>query len=115
SCFETHRSLPYWCTQPSCVWRCDAPQHKAELAPLVPPQSKLRSIRPLERQNLARLLRRRHLISELLDQAARLRHLLGVAFGELAAADVQAVLETDAHVAAHHHRLRRERHLKAPG
>src|SRR5919201_6797895 len=49
---------------------------------------KLRSIRALEREYFARLLRRRHLIPELLDQAARLRHLLGVAFGELAAADI---------------------------
>src|SRR5438067_2144207 len=77
--------------------------------------SKLRPIGALEPEHRARLFWRCHLIAELLDQAARLRDLLGVACRELAAADIQAVLETDAHVAAHHHRLGGEWHLVAAG
>src|SRR5439155_21409292 len=77
--------------------------------------SKLRPIGALEPEHRRRLVWRRHLITELLDQAARLRDLLGVACRELAAADIQAVLETDAHVAAHHHRLGGEWHLVAAG
>src|SRR5262249_57943417 len=58
--------------------------------------SKLRPVRALQPEHLARVVRRRHLEAELLDQAPRLRHLLGVAFGELAAADEQAVFEANA-------------------
>src|SRR6516162_11851905 len=76
---------------------------------------KLRPVRALQPEHRARVLRRRHLEAELLDQAPRLAHLLGVAFGELAAADEQAVFEADAHVAAHHHRLGCEGHLEAAG
>src|SRR5262252_2279022 len=77
--------------------------------------SKLRPVRALQAEHRARVLRRRHLEAELLDQAPRLAHLLGVAFGQLAAADEQAVFEAHAHVAAHHHRLGGERHLETPG
>src|SRR5262249_6528293 len=76
---------------------------------------KLRPVLALQAEHRARVLRRRHLVAELLDQAPRLAHLLGVAFCELAATDEQAVFETHAHVAAHHHRLGGERHLETPG
>src|SRR4051812_37491730 len=78
-------------------------------------QSKLRSIRPLQPERFAGFVRRRDLIAELLDQPAHLRDLLGIALGELAAADEQAVFEADAYVAPHHHRLGRERHLETAG
>src|SRR5438876_12350406 len=66
--------------------------------------SKLRPIGALEPEHRARLFWRCHLIAELLDQAARLRDLLGVACRELAAAAIQGVLEADGVGAAHHPR-----------
>src|SRR3954470_22613194 len=59
-----------------------------------------------ELQHLARLVGRRDGQAELLDEAPCLRHLFGVGFRELAAAEPQAVFETDAHVAAHDGRHR---------
>src|SRR4051794_18579390 len=58
----------------------------------------------LQFEHFARLVGRRHGEAHLLDEAARLRPLLGVRFRELAAAEPQAVLQADAHVAAHHRR-----------
>src|SRR5256885_9759864 len=56
----------------------------------------------LQLQHVASLVRRGDGEAELLQDAPRLRHLLGVGFSELAAAEPQAVLQPDAHVAAHH-------------
>src|SRR5262249_11546101 len=77
--------------------------------------SKLRPVGALEAECRPCFLRRRDLVAKLFDQAARLRDLLGIAFRKLAATNVQAVLETDAHVTAHHHGLRGKRHLVSPG
>ena len=52
-------------------------------------------------------------MAELFEDAADLGDLLGVGGGELAASDEERILEADAHVAAHHRRLRRERNLRA--
>src|SRR5262249_56382529 len=97
-----------------CSWRwldaprCDAPEHEADQTfrlwhRVTFGSLKLRPVGALQAEHRARVLRRRHLEAEFLDQAPRLAHLLGVAFGELAAADEQAVFEADAHVATHHH------------
>src|SRR2546422_5577734 len=77
--------------------------------------SKLHAVGALQAQNLARLLRGGDLIAELLDQAAHLGDLLGVALGKLAAPDIEAVLETDAHVATHHYGLGGEWNLETAG
>src|SRR6266571_5007732 len=77
--------------------------------------SKLHAVGTLQAQNLARLLRGGDLIAEFLDQAPHLGDLLGVALGELAAADIEAVLEPDADIAAHHHGLGGERNLETAG
>src|SRR5438132_12953765 len=65
-------------------------------------------------QHVPRLVRRRHREPQLLENAARLRDLLGVRFRELPAAEPQAVFQSDAHVAAHHRRHRGDKHLVAP-
>src|SRR2546421_8498626 len=70
---------------------------------------------PLELQHLARIGRRRDGEAKLFEDAARLRDLLGVGFGELAAPEPQAVFQPDAHVAAHHRAHRGDEHLVAPG
>src|SRR5258708_7662900 len=70
---------------------------------------------PLQFQHLARFVRRRDRESQLFQDAPRLAHLLGVRFRELAAAHPQAVLQPDAHVAAHHRRHRGDEHLVAAG
>src|SRR6266702_5430659 len=62
----------------------------------------LNAIGTLQGQHLPCFRRRRHLIAELLDDAANLRHLLGVARRKLAGADVERVLKPDAHIAAQH-------------
>src|SRR5712671_2808139 len=67
----------------------------------------------LQLQHLARLARGRDGKPQLLDQAARLRDLLGIRFRELAAAHPQAVLQAHAHVAAHHRAHRGDEHLVA--
>src|SRR5258706_15331509 len=69
----------------------------------------------LELQHLARIVRGGDGEAELFQHAARLVDLLGVRFGELAAPEPQAVLETNAHVAAHHRAHRRDEHLVAAG
>src|SRR5688500_13665958 len=68
-----------------------------------------------ELQHLPRVGRRGDRQPELLEHAARLADLLGVRPGELAAAQPQAVLEADAHVAAHHRRHGGDEHLVAAG
>src|SRR5262249_28380295 len=68
-----------------------------------------------EAVNFARLLGRGDRIAKLLDQAAHLGSLLGIALGQLAAPDVEAVLQTDAHIAAHHHCLGGKWNLHAAG
>src|SRR5258705_4442884 len=61
-----------------------------------------RDIAPsLELQHLARFVGRRDGQPEFFEDAARLCHLLGVRLGELAAPEPHAVLQPDAHVAAH--------------
>ena len=50
----------------------------------------------------ARLGRGRDLVTEPLDDTADLGHLLGIALGEFAAADIERILEADPDVAAHH-------------
>src|SRR3954471_21751256 len=69
----------------------------------------------LELQDLAGLVRGRDLEAEALDDLARLHDLLGVRFRELAGPDLERVLETDAHVAAHRGRHGGDRQLVAAG
>src|SRR5207244_2505764 len=69
----------------------------------------------LELQHVARLVGRRHREAELLEDAPRLRHLLGVRFRELAAPEPEAIFQADAHVAAHDRAHRGDEHLVAPG
>src|SRR5215510_3825120 len=76
-------------------------------------RSKLHPVRALERQHLARLLRRGGLEAELGDDAADFCHLLGIAGRELSRADIEAVLQPDANVAAQHARHGAEIHLMA--
>src|SRR2546427_2953942 len=66
-------------------------------------------------QHLARVVRRSDGEAELLENPPRLRDLGSIRFGELPAAEPQAVLEADAHVAAHHRRHRGDEHLVAAG
>src|SRR5262245_16697939 len=105
-----------------CSWRwldasrCDAPQHEADQTfrlwhRVTFGSLKLRPVWTLQPQHRARVVRRRHLVAELLDQAPRLRHLLGVAFGELAAADEEAVFEANARSEEHTSELQSLRHL----
>src|SRR5487761_2395972 len=69
----------------------------------------------LQREDLACFIGRCDLEAELLENSPDLRDLFGVRGGELAAADVKGVLETDADVSAHHRRLRYQRHLLPAG
>src|SRR5438874_12960558 len=69
----------------------------------------------LQLQHVARLVRRRHGEAELLEDAPRLRHLLGVRFRELPATEPDTVFEADAHVAAHDRAHRGDEHLIAAG
>src|ERR1700745_3312200 len=64
-----------------------------------------------EPERLPRLVGGGDLIAELFDDAADFCHLLGVAGGELAGPDVEAVFQADAHVAAHHGGVGAEIHL----
>src|SRR3954470_17578431 len=67
-----------------------------------------------ELQHLPRIVRRGDDEAELFQYAARLAHLLGVRFRELSSPEPEAVLEADAHVAAHHRAHRGDEHLVAP-
>src|SRR5438105_12828462 len=69
----------------------------------------------LELQHVARIVGRGDREAELFQNTARLLHLLGVGFCELAAPEPQAIFQTDAHVAAHHRAHRGDEHLVAPG
>src|SRR5438128_8770556 len=69
----------------------------------------------LELQHVARIVGRGDRQAELFQNTARLLHLLGVGFCELAAPEPQAIFQTDAHVAAHHRAHRGDEHLVAPG
>src|SRR5260221_4127450 len=68
-----------------------------------------------ELQHLSCIVRRCDHKAELLEDAARLGDLLGVRFRELPAPEPQAVLQADAHVAAHHRAHRGGEHLVAAG
>src|SRR5512145_2175032 len=68
----------------------------------------------LELEHLARLVRRRHLEIERLDDGDDAPDLVGVALRQRARAVPQRVLEADADVAAHRRGERRDRHLVAP-
>jgi hypothetical protein len=68
----------------------------------------------LELQDPAGIVRCGDFQSQLLDDATDLRHLVGIALGELALADPQRILQPYAHVAAHDHGLGSDVHLVAP-
>src|SRR5216110_2518466 len=92
----------------SCAWTGSASSaSNRNLKSDIPP--------PFEFEHVARIAGRRDGESQFLQDAPRLRHLLGVGFRELAAAEPQAVLQPDAHVAAHHRAHRGDEHLVAPG
>src|ERR1700730_14811180 len=65
----------------------------------------------LESEQLAGFVGRRDLTTEILDDAADFRHLLGIAFGEFARPDIKRILEPDAHIAADHRGRGAEIHL----
>src|ERR1051326_504381 len=69
----------------------------------------------LEFEHLPRIVGARDDQAELLQDAACLGDLLRVRLRELPAAEPQAVLEADAHVAAHHRAHRGDEHLVAAG
>src|SRR5579859_6530634 len=71
----------------------------ASRAPADPGRSEPDPIAALEVEHLARLLGRGDLQAEFLQDAADLRHLLGVRLRQCAATDIQAVLQPDAHIA----------------
>src|SRR5580658_7760535 len=56
----------------------------------------------LEPQHLPGFRGRRDLVAEVLDDAADLRHLLGVAGGKFSGPDIERVFQADAHIAADH-------------
>src|SRR5690242_13300126 len=67
----------------------------------------------LQPEPVSRLAGRGHGVSERLDDAADFCDLAGVAWGEFAGADEQAVLEADSEVAAQHGGFGGEAHLMA--
>ena len=71
--------------------------------------------RPFSPRYLPRIVRRRDLEPQPLDDLPRRAHLRRVRLGELARSEPQAVLEPDAHVAAHRGRHRSDRQLVAAG
>src|SRR5215471_14430821 len=74
---------------------------------------KLHPVRAFEPEQLPRLVRRRDVVTEVLDDAANLGDLLGVALGELARTDIERILQTHPHIAADHRRGGAEIHLMA--
>src|ERR1700722_15140189 len=66
-------------------------------------------------EHAARVGRSGGVSSPLQQDPLDLEHLLRVRIGQLAALDENAVLESDAHIAAEKRRLRDERHLMPPG
>src|SRR5580693_3780643 len=73
----------------------------------------LHAVAALEPEHRPRLAGRGDLEAEILDDAADLGHLLGVALGELARTDIKRVLEPDPHIAADHGGGSAEIHLMA--
>src|SRR5436190_2026740 len=73
--------------------------------------SEIHLVAALEREDLARVVRRRDLQSESLENLAHPGHLLRVRFRKLARPDPQRVLHADAHVATHRGGLRGDAHL----
>src|SRR6516225_11901023 len=73
----------------------------------------LHAVRALEPKRRARLGRGCDFKAQFLDNAADLRDLLGIAFGELARTDIERILKPDADVAAHHRGIGAEIHLVA--
>src|SRR4029077_7399067 len=73
----------------------------------------LHPVGALEAQHLPCLGGRGDLVAELLDDAADLCHLLGIAGSELAGPDIERVLQANAHIAADHRRIGAEIHLMA--
>src|SRR6185503_601590 len=67
-------------------------------SPRVTKTSEIHLVAALEHQDLARLVGRRDLQPQPLDDLARLGDLLGVRLGELAGADPERVLQSDAYV-----------------
>src|SRR6516164_2134054 len=76
-------------------------------------QSKLHAVRAFEPEQLPRFVRRRDLVTEVLDDATDLGDLLGIAFGELAGTNVKRILQAHSHIAADHRRGGAEIHLMA--
>src|SRR5690348_610942 len=79
----------------TCVGHSCAPAAVAAAAKASTAKSFLKGDIPssFEFEHLARIVRRGHAEAELLEDAPRLAHLLGVRFRELAAAEPQAVFE----------------------
>src|SRR5882762_5145274 len=71
--------------------------------------------RSFQLQHVARVARRSDRKAKLLEDPPRLRDLGSIRFGELPAAEPQAVLESDADIAAHHRRHCGDEHLVAAG
>src|SRR5205823_2332310 len=81
------------------------------------PLSRLSELHPIgafEPERRTRFVRRGDLVAEILDDAADLGDLLGIAFGELARADIERVLKPDPHIAAEHRGRGAEIHLVPP-
>src|SRR5947209_6616415 len=68
----------------------------------------------LELQDFAGFVRRGGFEAQFADDARHLRHLIGVARRQLALADIDAILQADAHIAAHRERRDADRELEAP-
>src|SRR5262249_33642509 len=75
---------------------------------------KLHPIRALKPEHRSRLVRCRDLVAEVLDDAANLGDLLGIAFGELAWTDIERILQADTDIAPDHRGRGAEIHLMAP-
>src|SRR5487761_1784173 len=71
-------------------------------------------IAALERQHLARFFRGRDFERQVFEDGADALHLIGVALGELALADIKRILEADADAAAHDRAHGDERQLMPP-
>src|SRR5262245_56594658 len=70
-------------------------------------------VRALEREDLARFVRRCDLEAQTLDDLAHVRHLFGIRFGKSARTHPERILKSYTHVAAHRRRHGRDRHLVA--
>src|SRR6185312_11377129 len=77
--------------------------------------SEIHPIGPLQPEDLARVVGRRDLEAQALDDLPHLADLLGIRGRELAGPDPYRILEADAHVAAHRGRHGGDRHLIATG